>query len=208
MKVWGIVCTAVMACSLGCSSNGHQDAEKAGSLAVALTANDSHGELYRLRSANFNIQGYPDYYYAGTGGSAGSSGYYYDTWSSEENLDSPTITHKVVPGYYYVSFDTGSGWYLEHLTSGGAERVDQAVLLSSPSQSTYVYDQGDSTVSYTFGVDGQLIDFRNGNLNIGIQIEHPGEDHGAGGFGTGGAFMGLGGAVTAGGPSAGGSTGM
>jgi hypothetical protein len=33
-------------------------------------------------------------------------------------------------------------------------------------------------VIYTFGVDGTLIDFRHGNLNIGFNVEHPNEDGG------------------------------
>lgn len=80
------------------------------------------------------------------------------------------------------------------------------MLLTSTCQSAYVYDQGVSTVNYRFGVDGELIEFRAGDLQIGISIEQPGEgapDAGGliGGFGGIGSIGALGGLI--GGPGGG-----
>ena len=49
-------------------------------------------------------------------------------------------------------------------------------------------------MSYVFGVDGELVDFRHGDLSIWIQVEHPG-DHGsyagsgAAGWGAAGSYV-------------------
>jgi len=88
-----------------------------------------------------------------------------------------------------VTFDTGQPWYIEHVTANGAERVSQAVLLSNPSQYAYVYDRGSTSVFYQFGVDGKTVDFRHGDINIRIGIEHPNEGVGGigGSAGAGGA---------------------
>jgi hypothetical protein len=95
------------------------------------------------------------------------------------------ITRRVVPGSYYVTFQTGQPWYIEHVTPRGPERVSQAVLLSNVSQYANVYDRGTTSVFYRFGVDGQVIDFRHGDIRIGITVERPNE--GVGGFGSAGS---------------------
>ena len=53
--------------------------------------------------------------------------------------------------------------------------MEQAVLLSSPNQYAYIYDGGTTGIAYRFGVDGELIDFRSGELQIGIEIEQRGD---------------------------------
>lgn len=182
-----------------CSGSDRKVDENAGTLDLALTGSDSQGEIYRLRSATFTIEGYPDYYYpsssAGAGGS--DSSYYYETVSTEANPNQDVIRRRVIPGYYYVSFDTSSGWYLEHLTPQGPERVAEAVLLSQPYQYTHVWDRSTSTVFYQFGVDGKTIDFRHGNLEVRIDIQHP--DAGSGGVGGEPGFGGSAGLEASGG---------
>ena len=66
--------------------------------------------------------------------------------------------------------------------------VEQAVLLSEPTQYAYLWSGSSTDVYFRFGVDGELIDFRHADLNIGIEIERPGDNQGAGGImGTGGS---------------------
>ncbi len=176
----------LVACS---GASGPSDEQNLGNLAVELTGVDSHGETYRLRNASFSIYGYPDYYYpsSGSAGAAGSSDgdyYYSEVVTTESDPSVAVITRRVVPGSYSVVFDTDQPWYLEHVTSHGAERVSQAILLSSPTRWAYVYDRGSTSVSFQFGVDGRTIDFRHGDLTIRIGIEHPNE--GGGGASSGG----------------------
>jgi hypothetical protein len=169
------------------------DEEKSGELSVALVGTDRSGQQYRLRNATFEIYGYGEYSDTGAAAQAGSpnlgegggfNGYgdYYHVVSSDDEPNASVITEKLVPGSYYVTLYSGT-WYLERLTSSGPERVQQAVLLSEPTQYAYVRDGGTSSLYYTFGVDGQLIDFRSGELNININIEHPGEQPSGGGYG-------------------------
>ncbi|MGC4093791.1 MAG: hypothetical protein QM756_38990 [Polyangiaceae bacterium] len=189
MKHWKYAAPAVLGLVCACSGPD-QDQGKSGSLSLALTATDSQGELYRLRSATFNINGYPDFYFASSGGEGGSSSssssFYSETVSTESQPNQPVITRRVVPGYYYVTFDTWQPWYIEHVTADGAERVSQSVLLSAPTQWAYVYDRGNSSVFYQFGVNGNVLDFRHGDLSIRIGVEHPDDEGQAGSPGTAG----------------------
>lgn len=170
----------VSACSV--SSSGGEGAaaqEATGSLNLRLVGTDSTGTQFRLRNATFTIDGYPDYFDPGSTG--GWSGYYYSKdFSSEAYLDAPSIVERVVPGYYYVNL-WSSNWYLEELTPSGPVRVEKAVLLSQNYVSGYVYDGGTTNFSFRFGVGGEIIDFYSGNVKIGIEIVHPGEEGGASG---------------------------
>lgn len=165
--------------------------EASGTLQFALTGTASNGSEYRLRNAEFSVSGYPDYCdssSASGGEGGGYNGYYEVVVSSETDLTSPVITQRVLPGYYYVHFSS-SNWYLEELTEAGPERVEQAVLISPRVRYVNVWDGSSTTVSYRFGVDGEVIDFRSGDINIAIEIERP-EDNdfaGAGAGGVGGA---------------------
>lgn len=216
--------TFVMIGLLGCSSSPNNQAEEAqGKLSVALVGVASNGTSYRLRSADFQISGYPEIFdtgasttpaSAGSGpigvaGAPGASGafnggfsYFSEVVSSETNPDDPVITKRLVPGSYYVSL-LGSSWFIERLTPSGPERVASSVLLSAATQFAYIWNGGTSTIAYRFGVDGQPIDFRSGELNIQIQIELPGEGQSQGGFPSGGAS---GGGFPSGGASFGGFT--
>ncbi len=152
-------------------TSDHDEAE-VGSLQLSLTTSDSQGRQYRLRSAEFTISSnyyyYPPYYPYGDGGAG-----FYTVVSTETDPDAPSINLRLVPGDYYVAL--GGAWYLERLTPNGPERIEKAVLLSEGYQYAYIYHQGVSFVSFRFGVDGDLIDFRHGDLNIGFEVELPGE---------------------------------
>jgi hypothetical protein len=186
-------CLPVLAVGFaGCSAE-HSDpkggeSESVGTLEFALTGTDSSGRQYRLRNAEFEVYGYSYY----------GDGYTPPTiLSSEEDPNAPYISRTFVPGDYYVNF-LSYDWYLERLgTDGGYEPVQQAVLLSQRWQYAYLWDNSTSYVFYRFGVDGELIDFRHADLNIGIEIEQPGENNGSGGFGSvdGGAVGGGGGMI-------------
>jgi hypothetical protein len=181
--------------------NGPQTApESLGELELRLTGADSAGVPYRLRNAQFTIWGYPDY---ATGSPDGGFFPFVTTVSTETDPDAPLITLRVVPGYYNVNLDSPA-WYLERKADTTWERVEQAILLGSTSTGTSVWNGGVSQVFYRFGVDGELIDFRAGDLQIGIEIEKPGEFPADAGFppfpglfgGTGGL---LGGGIPGGG---------
>jgi hypothetical protein len=193
----GIVVASVLL-SFACSSEPQGAAddgnaridEPTGQLSLELVAADSAGQSYRLRNAIFDITSgyYPYPGYGGAAGSTGGSGPGQEavTVSSETDPDEPTIRTRLSPGSYYVSLHD-PGWSLERLTPSGPEPVEESVLLSDATQYVYVYDRSISQVNYTFGVDGTRIDFRYGDLDIGITIERPGDQPpGTGGAGTGG----------------------
>lgn len=186
MKRWMYLLPGLFGLIGACSgTDQNKPDDKTGALTLQLVARDSQGETYRLRSAVFQVYGYPNQEFptSGEGGASGSGYYYQANLSSESDPNAALITHRVTPGYYYVTFDTTQPWYIEHVTGAGAERVAQSVLLSPVTQYTYVYDHGVSQIFYQFGVDGRPIDFRYGDIDIGIGIEHPGEGDGVGGFG-------------------------
>lgn len=183
---------ALVACGAG---SDEPEAGKVGNLGIALTGVDGQGQEYRLRSASFEISGYPDYYYddspaAGAGGSGSEPTYYTEVVSSDEEPDAATISRRLLPGYYYV-YMMNTDWYLERLLPGGPERVEQAVLLSARQTYAYIWDGSSRTVSYRFGVDGELIDFRSGQLDIAIVVEQPNEGGGGGGSAGEAGFGGL-----------------
>lgn len=112
--------------------------------------------------------------------------------SSEVDPNAEALVRKVLPGYYTVALR--DGWYLERQTASGVERVEKVVLLSPRNQSSHVWDGGTARVNYQFGVDGTLIDFRNGDLSVEIDVVRPGEPAGTGGYaGYGGGYAGYGG---------------
>jgi hypothetical protein len=149
------------------TDQGVEDNGNVGELSLSLTGADSDGRAYRLRNGVFDLYGYPE---QGDG-----SEFYQESVSTEDDPDAPTINKRLVPGYYEVNF-ASYDWYLERLSEAGEwERVEEAVLLSSRYQTAYVYNGNSTMVAYRFGVDGQLIDFRAGELDIGIEIEQPGE---------------------------------
>lgn len=144
-----------------------------GSLSFELTATDTKGRQYRLRQAEFNVQGYAPW---------GDGGVTSTVLSSETDPGAAVISTRLLPGYYNIWL--GGNWYIERITANGPERVEKVVLLSEAYQYAYIYHQGTSYVTYRFGVDGELIDFRHGDLNISIGIEQPGDPvDGCGGFG-------------------------
>lgn len=184
-------------------SEGQIENDELGSLVLNLTAPDSSGREYRLRNAQFSIYGYPEYPLP-----PGEQPYS-NVVSTEDDPDAPVISLRVVPGYYNVSLDSAD-WYLERRVDDEWERVEQAVLLSAAYTSVYVSHGWTSLVSYRFGVDGELIDFRAGELQIGIEIEQPGDFPADAGFppgvigglfgGPGGGFVGgtIGGGIVGG----------
>lgn len=147
-----------------------QQPEELGTVSFTLTGAGSDGVQYRLRNADFRLVGYADSYDSDGGTSTQSQ----EVISTESDPDAAVITRRVIPGSYYVSL-LGNRWYLEKVTADGAERVEQAILLSERNQYAYVWNGSTTEIVYRFGVDGTLIDFRNGDINIGIEIERPGD---------------------------------
>jgi hypothetical protein len=172
-----------------------EDGSKVGSLSLSLTGVDPHGISYRLSSAEFEVSGCPDYFQssvagfgAGSGGGGqGGSNCIDMVLRSDDNPDSAVITQRLLPGYYNVQLL--DGWTIEQLTAAGPTPVAKAVLLSPSYQYAYVWDGGVSQVVYSFGVGGDLIDFRHGDLAISISVEQPG-DHDCSTGVAGGGFAG------------------
>lgn len=146
-----------------------------GSLTLKLTGVDTSGRDYRLRNASFIISpGFPSFPFPFPfpfeDASVGTS----TTVSTETNPNAPVIAVELVPGNYNVNL-SNPDWFLERAVGGVWQRVDQAVLLSSANQFASIFNGGTTPVAYRFGVDGELIDFRAGELQIGIEIEQPGD---------------------------------
>jgi hypothetical protein len=137
------------------------DAAEVGTLQLSLTGVDAQLQQYWLRAARFDIQGtrYTDLQSVS------------EQVFSDTELDSPVIRTRLFYGSYTVSLSAEQDWYIERLTpNGAAERVAEVVLLSSPTQSVFVQQGQVSQVAFQFGVDGELIDFVGGDLEIGIGI--------------------------------------
>ena len=176
MRIWILTASALL--SFACASepmgapvdDKPSVAEPTGELSLELVGADNAGQAYRLRNAIFEIVPF----YLSFPGDAGGT----VIVSSETNPDATSIRTRLLPGYYTVRLHD-PGWSLEKVTPAGDEPVAQSVLLSPATQSAYIYDRYNTAVDYRFGVDGTLIDFRHGDLDIGISIEHPDEDAGA-----------------------------
>jgi hypothetical protein len=183
MKTWLLVTSALL--SFACSSEpggtpGGQKpsaAEPVGELSLELLGADRAGHPYRLRNATFQIYTYYSSFPTDGGDQT-------KTVSSDADPDATTIKARLLPGSYGVTL-LNTDWFLEKVTPTGGERVAKSVLLSAVSQYAYIYNRSTTEVDFEFGVDGSLIDFRHGELNIGISVEHPDED--AGGDVDGGA---------------------
>lgn len=188
-----LLCTALLAvAAFSCADDGSPPADESseqsepqeiGNLTLNLTGYDTQGRLYRLRQADFAITQYGYYPYDDYYGGRTPPGAYYDggagystTVSSESDPDADSLTVRLVPGQYYVSLQ--GSWYVERVTPSGVERVQQVVLLTPSYQYAYVYQGGVSAVVFRFGVDGELIDFRHGDLVIDTEFELPGDNVG------------------------------
>lgn len=184
---WSMMCSVVLvsAAAVGCEKNTDPSASlaHAGSLTLALSTNARDGQAFRLRDASFDINGCSDATFpqpSNNSGAPPSDAVYApvcvkQSISTENNLDQSTITQRYLPGGYSVNLS--GPWYLEQQTSGNWSRVDDKVVLLSPvTQQAYVSDGGSTQISYVFGVGGDAIDFRHGDIGIGIQVERP-SDH-------------------------------
>jgi hypothetical protein len=195
--------------AVSCAEDGPIDDEntdeseetKVGNLTLSLTGYDSEGRQYRLRNGQFYVAN--SYGYYGCFGCDGGANV--TVLSTELDPNAATLTTTLVPGTYVVQLQ--DNWYIERLTPTGPERIERAVLLSEPLQYSWIYHGGASYLEYRFGVDGDLIDFRHGELTIGSEFELPGDtevdagwgppryDSGLGGGYDGGAFRSDAGAI-------------
>jgi hypothetical protein len=152
------------------SETEQPDIKQVGAISLSLSSHDSKGREYRLRSANFTVTE-AVYYYVYDGGSPKTI-----TLSSEQDPNASILSTRLTPGEYLVSLQPG--WYVERLSATGSERVAKTVLLSASEQYTYVSAGSSTSLQFRIGVDGDLIDFRYGELNIDTVIELPGESNG------------------------------
>lgn len=174
---------ALAACSGGPNGTPQEKQGRAepqlGELSLSLIGSDRAGQSYRLRNANFDI----DLYYLTVPTEDDAGALTHQVVSSDTNPDADSIRTRLLPGTYSVRLDNRD-WFLEKVGTNGNERVAESVLLSEPQQYAYIYDRGSTEVTFRFGVDGKLIDFRHGNLNIDIAIERPGDNEPDGGVRT------------------------
>lgn len=177
-RLWMLLAAAAIGSS-GCVADAggthdqgpaETEVKQLGGLSLSLTSSDSQGRPYRLRNAFFTVQ---SDYYAWGGGYDGGTPQPPTVVSTEDDPDAERLSVRLVPGQYRVSL--GGDWYIERLTATGPERVEQVVLLTESSQYAYVGQDWNYDLEFRFGVDGTLIDFRHGDLNIDISIELPGE---------------------------------
>jgi hypothetical protein len=163
-----------------------EDETNVGRLSLSLTGVDSQGRQYRLRNAQFYISNNSGYYPYDPYSPGAPYPYRYDggapsvtVVSTESDPDADFISVRLVPGGYYVGLE--GDWYIERVTTAGPERIERAVLLNGAYQYAYVYQNGAYNVVFRFGVDGDLIDFRHGDLIIDTEFELPGDsDYDAG----------------------------
>jgi hypothetical protein len=188
----------LVACQAGTANQATPAATDPGMLRLPVIGVSPRGDTYRLRNATFDVSGCPDSNpmfpggYAGVGGAVASQCVNLSL-STESAPDAATsITQRVLPGYYSVSLRTG--WRLEQLAGMTWQPVDQVLLLSPAVQNVYVWDHSYTELRYSFGVDGQLIDFQYGDITITIDVRRPEESGGVAGYagfgsaGSGGSY--------------------
>ncbi|HEY6881314.1 MAG TPA: hypothetical protein VI299_24980 [Polyangiales bacterium] len=168
------------ACAADTTTDDHeesaQEGDAVGGLSLALRSTDSLGRTYRLRDATFTVEvDYYSYYYGYDGGVPPAP----VVLSTETDPNADRLSVRLLPNQYRVTL--GGNWYLERVSETGVERVQQAVLLSPAVQWAYINNDWYYDMAFRFGVDGTLIDFRHGDLNIDISIELPGQGPDAGG---------------------------
>jgi hypothetical protein len=152
---------AVAACGYHGEDTAAADDSEVGTLQLALTGVDAQMQRYRLRDATFDIQGtrYTDFQSVT------------DKVESESDPDGELLSARLFHGSYTVALQP-LAWYIERIAAdgNGAERVEHVALLSSAQQSVGITAGAASRIAFQFGVDGELIDFLGGDLEIGISI--------------------------------------
>lgn len=135
----------LMAC--GAQESG---ASTTGTLALALST-QTGGTTYRLTSATVEITG-PEHRRLTTG------------FTSE----TPTLRAELMPGTYQVRLQ--SGWYLERSKPEGGYATVDAQLANDTETAQIEVDQT-SRVSFRFTTEQGVVDFAEGALEIGIEVE-------------------------------------
>lgn len=137
------------------------------SFSIALGSTDSRGHHYRLRTlfdVNYCIP-------VNNAGFSEDCSHFAVASEDDGNRNSDIATIRTSPGEYAVAIR--DGWQLEELTGDTRVAVSGAALLSPALQCVQVLDGKDTRVTYAFSVDGEPIQPGNGDLSIGIRIEHP-----------------------------------
>jgi hypothetical protein len=130
-----------------------------GTLQLTLSGQDAMQRSYRLRAATFRVEG----------SAFDDPQPILTSLSSDAEPDAVTLRTRLLSGYYSVTLSS-EDWFLERVTPDGFERVAQAVLLSPRTQYAYVQSGQPAQLAFQFGVDGSLIDFVGGQLELGIQV--------------------------------------
>lgn len=171
--------------AVGCASDdGAEDLgseAQTGGLSLPLTAVGASGAVYRLRQGVFSA----------TQLSTGSS----TLLSTEQAPLASTLEASLSNGDYVVALQ--NGWVLEKAV-GNTVSIVAATLLSPAVQPVTISANGQSTLSFQFDTNGEVVQFGQGQLIIDIGVNESGAG-GAGGGGTGGS----GGAAGSGGGNAG-----
>ncbi len=152
MKFLSITASVLVASALsGCS--GGDEAAQVGTMRMALSATTASNVTYRLRDAVFDIAGPQNL-------SVSSESY---------NPKDQFITFDLHAGDYDVELTTG--WFMEYSTDKKAWFVVDAALTSDNPADVAIVTDTSANVIYKFQVDGSLITFGDGKLNIGMEVE-------------------------------------
>jgi hypothetical protein len=133
-----------------------------GSLEMSLIGVDADNQRYRLRGAAFEIAGTEHFTFQPVS----------QTLLADDHLDDAVLRSELVYGYYTVSLHPES-WYVERVTPEGPQRVEEAVLLSPLMQHVSIQPSSVSQLGFQFGVDGDIVDFFGGRLEIGVGFQRP-----------------------------------
>ncbi len=151
VSVWVLVCATVPALVLGCGDAATEREAQAGTMSVALTGTGSTGKLYRLRNGTFKITGKAT-----------------ATASSEDNLNSGSITMELKAGSYLATLATG--WTMEVTAPDGTFTAVKAVLVSNNPLSFEIADQLTTPVLFRFNAGDDVVQLGNGRAVIGIAV--------------------------------------
>jgi hypothetical protein len=137
-----------------CTSHddSRDEAEKTGSVDLALTGTSASGTTYRLRNAELTINGGPAPI----------------VFHTEDDPTRTLITQELDAGDY--SLHVTPGWHLERVAaSGAAQTVDATVTSPDPFPFT-ITPNGFTSVVIQFFTDGQVVNMTRGDVGISIGI--------------------------------------
>jgi hypothetical protein len=134
-----------------CGSDARESTERSGTLTMNLIGTGGSGVRYRLRTADFVVNGPQNV-----------------NFSSEADPNAASIRRELRAGDYIIRLK--NGWALERETGGVFAPVD-AILLSPNPVGFTIHDQAVTPVVFRFRAGDDVIDLGNGVLDVSIDVE-------------------------------------